>query len=99
MFEQLIRDFCGENNYEILENYETHTMFGEPVTTVAIVVKPNHNIFEVQAQLASYLEMEAKEFDDQLWGQLMDALEGCNVGEHGPDALIYFPYMALSPKE
>lgn len=97
MFEQLIRNFCRENHYEVLENYEAQ--FGEPVTTVAIVVKPNQNMFEVQAQLASYLETEAKEFDDRLWHQLMDALEDCHVGERGTDALIYFPYMALLPKE
>ena len=97
MFEQLIRDFCRENHYEVLENYEAQ--FGEPVTTVAIVVRPNQNMFEVQAQLASYLETEAKEFDDRLWHQLMDALEDCHVGDRGPDALIYFPHMALPPEE
>lgn len=97
MFEQLIRDFCRENNYEVLENYEAQ--FGEPVTTLAIVVKPNRNIFEVLEQLTSYMELETKELDDRRWCQIMDALEGCHVGERGPDALMYFPHMALQPKE
>lgn len=103
---EAIRDFCRENNYEVLENYETHTMFGEPVTTLAIVVKPDINLFEVLAQLTSYLEakLEAKLIEDSV----LEELEGANVNytdadSVDSDALIYFPsikgYQPLQPEE
>lgn len=91
MLEKVVRDFCGENHYEVLENYKTHPIFGETVTTLAIVVKPDHNVFEVLAQLTSYLGTRG--FDDQLWGQITNELEGPAVAEFGPNLLIYFPYM------
>lgn len=96
MLEIAIRDFCKKNNYAILENYATHTMFGEPVTTLAIVVKPDHNSFEVLAQLSNYLEakLEAKEIDNSV----LEELEGANVDytdvdSVDSDAQIYFPSM------
>lgn len=96
MLADLIRGFCNEpeNNYEVYENYvkSTTTMFGEmTITTIGIVVKQDQNIFDVLAQLTSYLA--TKEFDDQLLGQLVDELEGTSIDELGPDRIMYFPYI------
>ena len=89
MLADLIRQFCNEpeNDYKVYENYSKTrtTMFGEmTVTTIGIIVKPDCNLFDVLAQLTSYLE--AKGFDDPL-----QELEGAAIDELGPDAIVYFP--------
>ena len=72
-----IREFCNKNNYELIENYSVLTFLGEMVTTLAFVVKPDHNFFDALEQLPSFLKskVEAKEIGDLD----LEELEGTNV--------------------
>ncbi len=91
----MIREFCKENNYEVFENYSGATFLGEIVTTLAIVVEPDRNIFDALAQLTSYLETkpEVKEIDDSG----LNELEGTNIDDTDVDSAdsykIYFPFI------
>lgn len=89
MLADLIREFSKRNNYEVLENYSASTFFGEVVTTLGIVVKPDRNVFDVLAELNSFIE--EKEFDESVLAELCDELEATSVDELGLDMIIYFP--------
>lgn len=101
MLADLIRAFCNENNYQVYENYKRHssTEFGESdVTTLGIVVKSDRNMFDVLAQLNSYIE--AKQFDDSIMAELCEELEATNWAPlEQDDIIIYFPYIHNYPPQ
>ena len=85
MLAKYIRGFCAlpeSEFYEAYENYSGRYMFGRK--TIGIIVKEDHNYFEMLMRLARYLE--SKGFDDPLL-----ELEGVAVDELGLDVVVYFP--------
>ena len=100
MLAELIREFAKKNHYELIENYSGTTHFGEMVTTLAFVVKPDRNFFDALEQLTSFLDakLEAKEIDSSV----LEELEDMQVDYVPPDSvdsdvIVYFPFINVNP--
>ena len=88
MLAEMIRGFCQESGYEVYERYSGRFMFNK--LTIGIIVKQDHNYFEMLYKLTRY--MESKGFYDPLF-----ELEGTAIDELGLDVIVYFPAIQNYP--